>query len=383
MVAAADRSRRSNGGGHAGRRRRRHAAAAVAACGRSGAAAWRRRRSACGAAAAWRWRPRMQVRHGARRRLRSAADAAPGGSRPAAAPRRAPAAAPAAIARDRAASRPRARRSTAAVRAQTACSRSRTSAVEQRLERPIASSRRRTVRSSVSRCARIACTSSSGFARSSSAIRVSAGAECNRSRPSAIGSGQQRDAQPAMTSANRSGLIDGCPPGLWTKNNGCMPPGQAQKLLRRAARRGRRVHAAERAAAGLAYLYPDTQDYYYRYGDGYLYQVDRGTNLIAALLPLMAGGYCRASICRSSYMSSYVPGLLRVQQLLSGLWPVRSVTAMPTAWSTRSTATPAWSRTWSRSTRAAMAWGRCFRRPTITTTCRISIATHVLRHARL
>ena len=37
-----------------------------------------------------------------------------------------------------------------------------------------------------------------------------------------------------------------------------------------------------------SYLYPDTNDYYYRYGDGYLYQVDRHDNLIANLLPLMA-----------------------------------------------------------------------------------------------
>ena len=27
------------------------------------------------------------------------------------------------------------------------------------------------------------------------------------------------------------GSLNGCPPGLWAKNNGCMPPGQAQKLL--------------------------------------------------------------------------------------------------------------------------------------------------------
>ena len=27
----------------------------------------------------------------------------------------------------------------------------------------------------------------------------------------------------------RLGLIDGCPPGLAKKNNGCMPPGQAKK----------------------------------------------------------------------------------------------------------------------------------------------------------
>ena len=42
--------------------------------------------------------------------------------------------------------------------------------------------------------------------------------------------------------------------------------------------------------SNVQYLYPDTPDYYYRYGDGYLYQVDRGSNLIAALLPLLAEG---------------------------------------------------------------------------------------------
>ena len=57
----------------------------------------------------------------------------------------------------------------------------------------------------------------------------------------------------------------------------------------------------------VQYLYPDTSDYYYRYGDGYLYQVDRGSNLIAALLPLLGGGYMPGSYLPNYYMSSYVP----------------------------------------------------------------------------
>jgi hypothetical protein len=57
----------------------------------------------------------------------------------------------------------------------------------------------------------------------------------------------------------------------------------------------------------VQYLYPDTPDYYYRYGDGYLYEVDRSSNLIAALLPLLAGGYMPGSYLPSSYMNSYVP----------------------------------------------------------------------------
>jgi len=57
----------------------------------------------------------------------------------------------------------------------------------------------------------------------------------------------------------------------------------------------------------VQYLYPDTDDYYYRYGDGYLYQVDRGSNLIAALLPLLGGGYMPGSYLPNYYMNSYVP----------------------------------------------------------------------------
>lgn len=59
--------------------------------------------------------------------------------------------------------------------------------------------------------------------------------------------------------------------------------------------------------ASVAYLYPDTNDYYYRYGDGYLYQVNRGDNLIAALFPLIAGGYLPGQYLPQPYMASYVP----------------------------------------------------------------------------
>jgi hypothetical protein len=57
----------------------------------------------------------------------------------------------------------------------------------------------------------------------------------------------------------------------------------------------------------VRYLYPDTDDFYYRYGDGYMYRVDRGTSLIDALLPLAFGGYMPGSYFPSSYMNSYVP----------------------------------------------------------------------------
>ena len=142
--------------------------------------------------------------------------------------------------------------------------------------------------------------------------------------------------------------VGGCPPGLAGK--GCMPPGQAAKqgilggaLALRADRianadafRASRLAAltdrtriiAPLAATqfigqplsavtplvalnplpvGVDYLYPDTSDYYYRYGGGYLYQVDRDTSLISALLPLLAGGYMPGSYLPNMYMSSYAP----------------------------------------------------------------------------
>src|SRR5205814_10297009 len=59
--------------------------------------------------------------------------------------------------------------------------------------------------------------------------------------------------------------------------------------------------------AAVSYLYPDTPDYYYQYGGGYLYQVDRSDSLIAALLPLLAGGYMPGQYLPNYYMNSYVP----------------------------------------------------------------------------
>ena len=59
--------------------------------------------------------------------------------------------------------------------------------------------------------------------------------------------------------------------------------------------------------ASLQYLYPSTDDYYWQYGNGYAYQIDRGDNLIAALIPLLAGGYLPGSYLPATYMNSYVP----------------------------------------------------------------------------
>lgn len=133
--------------------------------------------------------------------------------------------------------------------------------------------------------------------------------------------------------------VGGCPPGL--NDKGCVPPGQALKAARianaeafRASRfattlvsprirvvdplRATRVVGLPLRTAGtivplmavpqtVSYLYPDTDDYYWRYSNGYMYQVDRDTSLIASLLPLLAGGYMPGSYLPNYYMNSYAP----------------------------------------------------------------------------
>lgn len=112
---------------------------------------------------------------------------------------------------------------------------------------------------------------------------------------------------PIANRARGNGLIDGCPPGLWLRGNGCMPPGQAAKLIGTPLSAATTVMALNALPRQMQYYYPDTNDYYWRYGDGYLYQVDRSDNLILSLLPLIAGGYVPGQYLPASYMNSYVP----------------------------------------------------------------------------
>lgn len=57
----------------------------------------------------------------------------------------------------------------------------------------------------------------------------------------------------------------------------------------------------------LRSIYSDTPDYYYRYGDDYLYRVNRRDNLVAALLPLLGAGFGVGQQFPTTYMNSYVP----------------------------------------------------------------------------
>ena len=110
---------------------------------------------------------------------------------------------------------------------------------------------------------------------------------------------QHKTCGPLLRRRTQGGLIDGVPAGPVGQEQRLHASGPGAEAARPPLGVGRRLRGAECVPPALRYLYPDTPDYYYRYGDGYLYRVDRGTNLIAALLPLLAGGYLPGSICRS------------------------------------------------------------------------------------
>jgi len=107
--------------------------------------------------------------------------------------------------------------------------------------------------------------------------------------------------------ANGRGYADRCPPGLAAKHNGCMAPGQAMKLLGSPLSRAASYGSFAALPEQLRYMYPDTRDHYYRYNDGYLYGVDRDTDVIESLLPLVTGGYLPGMTFPAAYMNSYVP----------------------------------------------------------------------------
>lgn len=100
------------------------------------------------------------------------------------------------------------------------------------------------------------------------------------------------------------GLVDGCPPGLARKSNGCLPPGQARRAFGNDVLGLGAVIPATFAGSRFVPDYyrgydrsrwsdywRDDDDYYYRYGNGYVYRVDRDYGIVAGLIPLFGGGY--------------------------------------------------------------------------------------------
>jgi len=85
------------------------------------------------------------------------------------------------------------------------------------------------------------------------------------------------------------GFVDGCPPGLAKKNNGCLPPGQANKLVGTVLPTG----FTSRALTGpYRDWYRDDDRFLYRMGpEGYIYRVNRTNSLIDALIPSAMNDY--------------------------------------------------------------------------------------------
>lgn len=97
------------------------------------------------------------------------------------------------------------------------------------------------------------------------------------------------------------GLIDGCPPGLAKKNNGCLPPGLA-----------RQVQRAERARYDSLWrvYYPDADRYSYRYDDGYVYRMNSQGGL-AGYLPVLGGALGLGNIWPAQYQYQAPPSYYR------------------------------------------------------------------------
>ena len=161
------------------------------------------------------------------------------------------------------------------------------------------------------------------------------------------------------------GLVNGCPPGLAKKNNGCLPPGQAKKVgslfpaalsrnmldgayrqwyrddndfyyrndgdhIYRVRREGGLIDALFPSfdrdyyyyPVGMNYpsdynyynvpyqyssYYPDNGDYSYRYGDGAIYQVNRSSGLIQGIAALLAGDLSVGQRMPAGYGAYNVP----------------------------------------------------------------------------
>ena len=86
--------------------------------------------------------------------------------------------------------------------------------------------------------------------------------------------------------------VGGCPPGLAKKHNGCMPPGQAKKLLRAGQRYNLRYgsrYPYGQIPYDLRRQYDLNPGYRYYYNNGYLYQVDPRTMVVEQVVSALLG----------------------------------------------------------------------------------------------
>jgi hypothetical protein len=134
-------------------------------------------------------------------------------------------------------------------------------------------------------------------------------AEAKRQDGMARGRFEDRSAGGFLDGRNYAGNERGdCPPGLAGKNNGCLPPGQAKKVFGLGDRIQPAWFSGYTIPAAYQPLYADSGDYYFRYdNDGYIYRVDRDTNLISGLIPLLGGGFAVGQPLPTGYDVYNVP----------------------------------------------------------------------------
>jgi hypothetical protein len=110
----------------------------------------------------------------------------------------------------------------------------------------------------------------------------------------------------------RNGVwLNGCPPGLAKKPVPCVPPGQVRNVVGQPVTALRdRVRLSE-LPTRLRYAYADTDRYYYRYGNGYVYRVDRTGDIVRSLLPLFGLGLTVGQQFPATYTNHYLPAGLQ------------------------------------------------------------------------
>ncbi len=108
------------------------------------------------------------------------------------------------------------------------------------------------------------------------------------------------------------GVINGCPPGLARKGNGCLPPGQAKKLYQlQQARYYRNVaQGRQRAERRDYYDYlaynPRYSQANYLYSDGYAYRLSSNRQ-VTAFAPLVGGALYQGNNWPQQYSQESVP----------------------------------------------------------------------------
>jgi hypothetical protein len=93
------------------------------------------------------------------------------------------------------------------------------------------------------------------------------------------------------------GLLEGCPPGLAKKNNGCTPPGLA---------RARDARYAANYYRPALFGYPSLGDGRYYYDNGYLYRLGSGDSVLG-YLPLLGGALSIGNPWPAYYQPMPVP----------------------------------------------------------------------------